>query len=42
MASIGLGFIQRAEERRKREAEEEQARREALFAQPFGLSGLYT
>lgn len=42
MASIGLGFIQRAEERREREAEEEQARREALFAQPFGLSGLYT
>jgi hypothetical protein len=40
MMSAGLGFIQRAEERRDREAEEDRKRREALFATPY-LAGLY-
>lgn len=41
LAQAGLGFIQRAEERRERESEEERKRRIALFSQP-SLAGLYT
>ena len=41
MANIGLQFLQRAEERKQREAEDERERRLALFSTP-GLAGLYT
>ena len=47
LKSLGLGFIQDAEKKRAREAQDERQRRQALFAQPVapmasaGLSGLY-
>jgi hypothetical protein len=46
LAGLGLGFIQRAEERRAAEDERERDKRRALFAQPLappadGLGGLY-
>jgi hypothetical protein len=48
LANVALGFLQKAEERRAKEAEEERERRTALFAPPpvvipsTGLAGLYT
>ena len=40
LTAAGFGFLQRAQERRDRESEDERQRREALFS-TVGLAGLY-